>query len=191
MSAKPLKQQTSESNYGISRIDDKKHRALAWRVKLMRHGRQHVKNFPDRKFGGSEQALQQARVYRDDLLQKHPPITRKEMCLIKRSNNKSGITGVCTYAKRYVRRDGSVKENWYWEASWPNEKGESQKAIFPVNKYGPEMARQMAIVARSRGIEHIEGVFWRSEAGVINSPENLLIEGSKGAGLPAGERLSA
>lgn len=161
----------SDDDYGISRIDDEKYRTFAWRVKLMRHGRQHVKNFPDLKFGGGEQALHRARQYRDELVRTHPPITRKEMCQIKRSNNKSGITGVCTYAKRYVRRDGSVKENWYWEGSWPNDKGESIKAIFPVKKYGPELARQMAINARQRGIECIEGVFWRSERGELSADE--------------------
>lgn len=170
----------SEDNYGISRIDDEKNRSLAWRVSLRRRGRMHVKNFPDQKFGGTDEALQRARAYRDVLVCKYPPITRKEMCAIRRSNNKSGISGVCTYAKRYVRRDGSVKENWYWEASWPNEQGESVKAIFPVSKYGDEMARQMAINARQRGIENIEGVFWRSERGLLGDSGSRFADGTPG-----------
>lgn len=156
---------TTDGRYGISRIDDEKHRTFAWRVSLRRHGRQLVRNFPDKKYGGKMRALHRAKEYRDELVRKYPPITRKEMCKIRRSNNTSGITGVCTYSKSYERRDGSIKENWYWEATWPNERGESVKKIFSVNSYGPELARQMAINARRRGIEDIKGVFWRSEPG--------------------------
>lgn len=163
----------SANDYGISRIDDERNRAQAWRVSLRRHGSMHVKNFPDLKYGGKAQALEKAREFRDELVGRYPPITRKEMCSIRRSNNKTGINGVCTYAKRYVRRDGSVKENWYWEASWPNQSGESIKAVFPVSKYGAEMARQMAINARQRGIENIEGVFWCSEPGAVSDSEKL------------------
>ena len=47
-----------------------------------------------------------------------PWISRKEVCSVLRSNNISGMTGVCTYAKRYRRRDDTIKENWYWEARW-------------------------------------------------------------------------
>jgi hypothetical protein len=156
-----------QDNYGISRIDDTKNRTHAWRVSLRRHGRRHVKNFPDRKWGGAQDAFTEAKQYRDQLISAHSPITRKEVCAIKRSNNKSGISGVCTYAKRYPRSDGSLKENWYWEASWPGERGRSCKAIFSVATYGQEMARQMAIRARKNGLEGIEGVIWCSEPGLL------------------------
>jgi hypothetical protein len=158
---------TIQDQYGISRIDDDIHHTHAWRVSLRRHGRRHVKNFPDKKYGDQVQAFAAATLFRDQFLLTHPPITRKEVCSVRRSNNTSGIAGVCTYAKRYKRRDNSIKENWYWEASWPNERGESVKAIFSVNTYGETIARQMAIRARQKGLNALQGPFWSSERGLI------------------------
>lgn len=157
----------SEPDYGISRIDDEKYRAHAWRVSLRRRGQAHVKNFTDKKYGSRERALQEARQYRDQFLKDNPPVSRKEVCAIRRSNNKSGVTGVCTYAKRYQLSNGSVRENWYWEASWPTVCGESTKALFSVNTYGQDMARQMAFNARREGLAAVEGVFWRCESGAV------------------------
>ena len=155
-------------SYGISRIDDDANHTHAWRVSLTRHGRRYVKNFTDRRFGSHCQALAKAEQYRDAFIAEHPPISRKDVCKVRRSNNKSGVTGVCTYAKRYQRRDGSIKENWYWEASWPDERGHAIKVIFGVNTYGEEMARQMALRARQQGLDAVSGAFWSSERGVVD-----------------------
>ena len=154
--------------YGISRIDDELQRAHSWRVSLRRNGRSHVKNFPDKRCGGREYALCAARQYRDHILSSYPPVTRKEVCAILRSNNTSGISGVCTYTKSYKRRDGSMKENWYWEASWPDAQGQSVKSVFSVNTYGEKIARQMAIRARTKAVADLEGYFWPSERGAVN-----------------------
>lgn len=106
-----MQHRKNTDNYGLSRIDDKTYREHAWRVSLRRHGKGYVRNFPDRKYGGQLRALQEARRYRDHIVCQNPPITRSEFCRIKRSNNTSGISGVCSYAKRYERRDESIKEN--------------------------------------------------------------------------------
>ncbi len=116
---------------------------------------------------GHERALQEARQYRDQFIRDNPPVSRKEVCTVRRSNNKSGVTGVCTYAKRYQLSNGSVRENWYWEASWPTVCGESTKVLFSVNTYGQDMARQMAFNARRKGLAAVEGVFWRCEPGAL------------------------
>lgn len=151
--------------YGISRIDDYVHRTHAWRVSLCRRGKRLVKNFPDKKHGGKSKALKLAKEYRDKLLVQFPPLSRKEFSAAPRRNNKTGITGVYTYAKRFELRDGTIKESWYWEANWPTERGESAHESFSVNEYGDEVARQMAIRARERGMRALSGVFWASERG--------------------------
>lgn len=151
--------------YGISRIDDYVHRTHAWRVSLCRRGKRLVKNFPDKKHGGKNKALTLAKEYRDKLLVQFPPLSRKEFSAAPRRNNKTGITGVYTYAKRFVLRDGTIKETWYWEANWPTERGQSAHESFSVNEYGDEVARQMAIRARERGMRALSGVFWASERG--------------------------
>ncbi|MBT8074480.1 MAG: hypothetical protein HKP21_12330, partial [Xanthomonadales bacterium] len=38
---------------------------------------------------------------------------------------------------------------------------------FSVKKYGEELARSMAIRARQKGIEDMEGPFWASERGCL------------------------
>ena len=155
----------SQEHYGLSRIDDEGHCSHAWRVSLRRRGQMYVKNFTDKKYGGKDEALVAASAFRDSIIATHQPITRREICARKRSNNKSGITGVCSYAKRYTLRDGTVRENWYWEGNWPNQQGEAISESFSVKKYGNDLARSMAIRARQRGLDAIEGYFWASERG--------------------------
>lgn len=165
-----MKNQISENSdmYGISRFDNESNRTHGWRVSLRRHGKMLVKNFPDKRHGGKRKALKLAQQHRDDLLKKYPPITRKEVCVIKRSNNKTGITGVCTYGKRYRLRDGTERESRYWEANWPGEDGTALSINFSVNKYGEEVARSMAIRARRRALAGIDGLFWASERGATS-----------------------
>lgn len=161
----------SKAMYGISRIDDYVHRTHAWRVSLCRRGKRLVKNFPDKKYGSQAKALVQAKAHRDQLVLENPPISRKEFSSSKRRNNKTGITGVYTYAKSFELRDGTIKESWYWEANWPTERGESEHQSFAVNQYGEEVARQMAIRARERGMRQLSGVFWASERGEVAAAE--------------------
>ena len=151
--------------YGISRIDDDTYHTHAWRVSLRRYGSMYVKNFPDKKCGGKNKALKQAKLYRDDLLVKYPSMTRKHFCSIIRSNNKTGISGVYTYCKPYLLRDGTVKEPWYWEANWPNKSHQSVSVRFSVQQFGEKLAKQKAIEARERGLDTINGHFWASDRG--------------------------
>jgi len=155
----------SKAMYGISRIDDYIYNTHAWRVSLRRHGKMYVKNFPDIKCGGKRKAQQEAKLYRDELLIKYSPMTRKQFCSIIRRNNKSGISGVYTYSKPYVLKDGTVKEAWYWEANWPNKKHESVSSRFSVKQFGEKRARRMAIQAREQGLSEVEGNFWASQRG--------------------------
>jgi hypothetical protein len=164
-------EKSADPNYGISRFDDDIRNTHGWRVSLRRYGKMLVENFPDKKCGGRDKALKLAQQYRDELLGKFPPISRKEVCQIKRSNNNSGISGVCTYAKSYKLRDGTVRESRYWEASWPGDAGKNISINFSVNKYGEELARSMAIRARMRGLEGVEGPFWVCQRGQVTSPE--------------------
>lgn len=151
--------------YGISRIDDDKFRTHAWRVSLRRKGKMHVKNFPDKSLGGKRKALKLAKEYRDYIVEKYPPITRKQFCKVIRKNNNTGISGVCTYGKPYMLKDGTIKEIRYWEANWPDENDQNVSLSFSVNTYGDSVARHMAIKAREKGIRKLQGVFWASERG--------------------------
>jgi len=161
--------------YGISRIDDHAHNTHAWRVSLRRRGKSLVKNFPDKKYGGKQDALAAAKKYRDQLLKRYPPLTRKEFASIRRRNNKTGITGVYRYAKKYRLADGQEKESWYWEAHWPTESGQHESVNYSVNNYGEDLARRLAIRARERGMQQVQGVFWASERGERYAPSDEFI----------------
>ena len=152
--------------YGISRIDSDRFHTHAWRVKLTRRGETHVKNFPDKRWGGKGKALAQAKAYRDELLEKHPPLTRQEFCSILRSNNQSGITGVYRYAKSFTLKNGKVKESWYWEATWPIGKSRQASRSFSVNEFGEAKARELAILTRAEALNALEGHYWASARGV-------------------------
>jgi len=151
--------------YGISRIDDDLYRTHAWRVSLRRRGKALVKNFADKTYGGKLKALAAAKVHRDEIINKYPPITRKEFSSILRKNNNSGISGVYKYAKKYFLSDGTEKAIWYWEAHWPTAQGQSESSAFSIKEYGENVARKMAVRARAKGIAQVQGVFWASDRG--------------------------
>lgn len=154
--------------YAISRIDDDARHTHAWRVSISRRRKRLVKNFPDKRLGGTEKALLEAKKYRDDLVILNPPISRKEFCDIKRKNNKSGITGVFKYGKPFKLKDGTIKKLWYWEANWPDENGNSISVAFSIKKFGEEGARCQAVDARRNGLNTVTGSFWASAAGDFN-----------------------
>jgi hypothetical protein len=150
--------------YGISRIDDEKYRTHAWRVSLRRRHIMYVRNFADNRCGGKRKALRLARAYRDELIRETSPISRQEFSGIRRRNNRTGVVGVCRYAKTYTLKDGTVRHSWYWEAIWPTSPGKSEILRFSVNKLGEARAFNRACAARVRGFKQIEGVFWPCEA---------------------------
>ena len=156
---------TSRAMYGISRVDSERFRTHAWRVKLVRRGKIYFKSFPDKRFGGKGKALIQAKTFRDELLEKFPPISRREFCTRLRRNNRSGISGVYRYAKPYRLKDGKLVKNWYWEATWPDGKGQQSHINFSVNEYGETKAKRLAIEAREKALEDIDGYYWASARG--------------------------
>jgi len=154
--------------YGISRIDDDRYRTHAWRVSLIRRGKRLVKNFTDKRYGSREESLAQAKIYRDQLVIEHPPISRKEFSNAKRRNNISGVTGVYRYAKPYHLSDGTEKALWYWEATWPgSDQGKSMSRSFSIARYGEYKARQLAIDAREHGLKTVKGAYWSAARGEL------------------------
>lgn len=156
----------SAAMYGISRIDDPDHRTHAWRVSLRRRGQMLVKNFPDKKHGGKRKALQLAKQHRDSLLAKHPPLSRVEFASALRSNNKSGVSGVCLVSCKYYLVSGAERRIWYWEATWPTSPGEHINQRFSVSQYGKQRAFEMACHARLVGMKKVKGVFWATAKGL-------------------------
>jgi hypothetical protein len=153
--------------YGICRIDSDRDRTHAWRVSLRRRGKVYVKNFADRKCGGKQAALAQAKAHRDRLVEQHPPLSRQEFCSVLRSNNNTGITGVYRYSKSYTLKNGEIVRSWYWEATWPIGKSKQAHQAFSVNEHGEAEARRLAIRTRKQALKALDGVFWACARGAM------------------------
>jgi len=157
---------TSNAMYGVSRMDSDRFYTHGWRVKLVRRGVVYVKNFPDKRWGGKRKALVQAKAYRDALLSELPePLTRREFCTALRSNNRSGISGVYRYAKKYTLTNGKVIASWYWEATWPIGRSQQGHQAFSVNEFGERKAKALAIAAREEALDDLDGYYWASQRG--------------------------
>ncbi len=142
---------------GIIRVDHPPSRTHAWRVTVQRRGQIVVKQFSDRRYGGRPAALLAARAYRDHLLATLRPLSRRELCQIKKRSNRSGYVGVSHYCQVERRADGRLRRRWYWCASWtPVPGGSPRGAKFSVNKYGGRQAFRLAVATRRRALAELD-----------------------------------
>jgi hypothetical protein len=111
-------------------------------------------------YGGKRKALAAAIAYRDQIIARNPPMTLKAFCSVIKRNNRSGISGVCRYASRDPRQDGTLR--WYWIATWSPEPHKTKQIKFSVNKYGEKGAFQRAVQARKKALAQLKGHFSRA-----------------------------
>lgn len=151
-----------------SRVSMTRYTAVhGWRVSLRRRGQMHVRNFPDRKHGGSIAALAAAKLYRDELIRRYPPLTRIEFADVLRRNNTSGVPGVSRVQYAYRLVSGAKRQAVYWEAIWPTQPGENERKRFSVSQFGDRGAFALACAARREGLRRVEGLFWKSARGAV------------------------
>ena len=143
----------------IHRIDEETNRTHCWFVTVQRRGKKYTKRFTDGVYGGKRKALQKAKVWRDEMTARHPPMTKKQYVSIKRKNNRSGVPGVCRYARVSVLSTGEVSERWYWVASWAVAYKRTRQVKFSIDKYGEEGAFKKACALRRQKVRQIEGDF--------------------------------
>jgi len=146
--------------YGITRKDIKATRTHAWVVTLARNRQVFKKYFSDGvyggKRGGKRAALTAATRYRDEVIAKHAPLSRRDYANVKRRNNRSGVPGVCRSAKPR-RHFGKHYREWFWIAYWtPEPGGACQRKSFSVKKYGAKEAFRRAVEARKRGLAQMQ-----------------------------------
>jgi hypothetical protein len=144
--------------YGITRVDHEGSRTHAWRVTIQRQGKIHVGHFSDGVYGGRQKALGAAKEYRDDLLAKYPPLTRKQYCAILRRNNRSGLAGVSFHAE-VIETDHGPVERRFWIARLPLQPWRTKLVKFSVAKYGAEEAFRRAVKARMDALSGLSGNF--------------------------------
>jgi hypothetical protein len=150
--------------YGISRSSY----SNAWKVQLTREGVAFCKTFSFSTHGGESAALARAQLWRDEVVKKHPPITRQHRASILRRNNKSGIPGVTFTA-------GPDGEPVSWHAKTYLGPGNILTKTFSVRRRGPQ-AKQLAIAEREKQLRQMAGRarVHPSEAVVRTSPSRAL-----------------
>ena len=125
----------------ISRV--KTRNTDGWQVRLQRHKQPHSKFFPLKKHGSEQAALEAAIQYRDALLELAPPPLPAANVV-----NKSPDVGICYYKNEQV-----------WRAQWVDKDGKRKGRQFSESKYGKLRARQLAQMARMRGIARLEQIY--------------------------------
>ncbi len=145
--------------YGVSRIDSERSRTHGWLVTIQRRGTIFRKQFSDGVLGGKSRSLAAAKAYRDEIVTRHPPFSRREHAEIVKKSNKSGVVGVCRYCVSQTGQKPNAEKRCFWVASWILPDGRPKRAKFSVKKYGDEGAFKLAVKARRGAVRDMAGHF--------------------------------
>lgn len=130
----------------ISRIDDEQTHTHSWLVRVQRRNRIHSRHFSDKACGGTRQALQAAKDYRDGLIEQHPPLSLTDFCMIRKKTNRSGVSGVTRHEE--PGRKPTSPRHCFWLAQWPIGGGKAKKRKFSIKRFGERGAYLRALRAR-------------------------------------------
>ena len=146
-----------EGTMHIYRVDHDASHTHSWLVTVQRRGRVHSRHFTDAVYGSKRHALEAAIRYRDVLLTSLRPLTRPEICRIRKRNNRSGISGV-TRIDTWENSRGRRVHRRYWLAQWPVGNGKASKKKFSIKQYGEREARQRALHVRQQALRRLAKV---------------------------------
>ena len=136
----------------IRGVDHAASRTHCWRVTVQRRTRVYVRHFSDGRHGGTRNALQAAKTYRDVLIAQHSPLTAREFCAIRKKTTRSGTPGVVR-VEGWEQRRGRRLRRVYWDAQWPVGKGKARHKKFSVKLYGERGAYLRALRARRQALK--------------------------------------
>ncbi len=140
---------------------------IVYRVSFTRHGKNVSELFRARDFDNARAALKAARAWRDSMTRKLLPETKQEFSLRVRPDNTSGCPGV--YLKRQIVRSGKWSGEYaHWQAQTPQGVKPFRSRTFSVDRYGFDVAYELAVQARTEFVAEVEGYF-----GVMPIPERF------------------
>lgn len=129
-----------------------------WWVRVKRGDKKFSRLFSDSKFGGKDNALLEARKYRDELEKEHGEFQNVGFHTYKSSRNKSGLVGVHKGPKITKRQSGKVYVYQNWIAGWIDPiSGKKKNKAFAISKHGEAGALILALRAREEAIAKISG----------------------------------
>ena len=139
---------------GISRVDHK--HTHGWLTRIYKKNRTTItKLFSDRKCGGREEALAQARYWRDhyEVKEDERPVRRRYFPHPPK-NNTSGRVGI---SKTFSRSSIPGKKLWLFSVSWTPEPGHPKSKSFYISQYdSEEQAFQAACQFRAQKEREID-----------------------------------
>ena len=141
--------------YAIHRVDQASTRTHSWLVTIQRRGHIYNRHFSDRLHGGKRKALEAAKAYRARLVSQLKPLTRQELCAIRKTNNRSGVSGVIRVDVLEKIR-GRLYRRIYWDVQWPIGNGRARHKKFSVKKYGERGAFLRALKARKQALRDLD-----------------------------------
>lgn len=125
-----------------------------WDVSMIRQGTRHRKRFSDSIFGGADEALHAARMWRDQLFATLPVASKAQVASRLKANNTSGVVGVTRV--RVLRKGQSFQ---YWVAQSPMVKGQPKRTKgYSIEKHGEIEALALARKAREAYLEEVREV---------------------------------
>lgn len=134
--------------YGITRAASGK----GWKVGLKRAGVALDTQFSFALHGGEEAALLCAQAWRDEMVKKHPPPSRRQLAERLISSNKSGIAGVS------CQRDPKGKPTGWVAQTRIAGGGKSARKYFSAAQHGAAEAKLLAIAERQKQLEQMTGL---------------------------------
>jgi hypothetical protein len=189
------KEASKDEDRNIQRMDYYKPNGghtLGWWVRVKRGDKKFSRLFSDNKFGGKENALIEARQYRDELEKEHGEIQNLGYQTSKSSRNKSGLTGVYKGPKITKKQSGKTYIYQNWIATWiDHDTGKRKNRAFAISKYGEAGALKLALKAREEAIAKMSGSekestsSWgdRTLENLVDLVENIQSSNEKGKAL--------
>ncbi|MBT8043550.1 MAG: hypothetical protein KJO79_01260 [Verrucomicrobiae bacterium] len=135
-----------DPDYAIARIDLPSAGTHGFQVRLQRRGVKYGKFFADRVHGHPQSALREARKWRDALLDQ---LTDRARICERSQRNSSGVVGVSKIT--VVASNGNSYQ--FWQATWSPAPGQRRCVKFSIKRYGDRQAFQLAVEARTEGIQ--------------------------------------
>ncbi|WP_167084466.1 AP2 domain-containing protein [Massilia frigida] len=123
---------------------------LGWRVLIRRRGYIVDRRFNADQFGGMDAAMRAAIAFRDEVNIECVPLSKREVCATVRTTNTSGVPGV-------IRTRDRGQD--YWKARLLTGDGANRTQQFSIKRYGDQAAFDLAVQARSRMLETVQGFY--------------------------------
>ncbi len=156
---------------------DKSGQTRGWWVRVKRGNQKFSHLFSYNKYGGKENALKEAKRFRDKLEEEHGEVKDLGFQVSKTRRNKSGMIGVHRTPKTTRRPNGKVYIYENWVATWIDPStGKRIYKSFAIPKYGEAGAMMLAIKAREEAIAQISGIKQTSSLSLEEIPLSQLVE---------------